>query len=59
MLISLHFNKQLNKNDIDKNKLHTISNDNRLYTIHKDIKLHVNFNGNTKYTIINNTPHDT
>ena len=49
------FNKQLNKIEIDKNKLHTISNENRLYTIHDDTKLHTIFYINTKHNTNNKT----
>ena len=52
------FNKQLNMTNIDKNKLHNIFVINRLYTIHKDIRLHIIFNDNTKDNTNKNTPHD-
>ena len=48
------FNKQLNMTNIDKNKLHTIFNIKRLYTIDKDIRLHIIFNDNTKHNTVKN-----
>ena len=51
------FSEQLNNTGIEQNKLHTIENYIKLYTIYENTKIHIIFNESTKQLVT--IPHTT